>query len=400
MRLRTWPILMVALLLSTAPAYACERPHRHEPKMAKLDWVDVLFGGLAAGRSPAARSPSEKVDLSAYAGLGSWIDIFNTKPWSEPAEAVRTMDERGAETIFLQTSTYGESKGMFDERAIDQLLHHAHRRGMEVVAWYVPSFTQQKIDLRRVVKAIRYQSPSGERFDSFGLDIEATHVDDIERRNDRLLALSRRIRNAAGESYPLSAITPDPVASLYWPSFPWKDVARIYDVIVPMGYFTFRADGYEEVREYTTDNIRKIRRETGRRNVPIHFIGGIANDAGPIELRGFVRATREHEVMGASLYDYPITSRRSWYELRALKRSVVQRRRAETKGQGRASKGPGRRSRSNGAARMDEGDAGKGGRRKDGVRGPRKTAWSASRRGSDRSRQGGRAHRRPRAPGP
>jgi hypothetical protein len=366
MRFQRAAAVVVVLLFLAAPAYACKSPHSHRKKVVKLEWTDVLFGGLASPAPKRTPRPApEKADLSPYAGLGSWIDIFNTRPWNNPAAAVSTMDKRGAETIFLQTSTYGQSKGLFDEAAIDSFLHHAHRRGMKVVAWYVPSFTQQKIDLRRVLKAIEYQSPSGERFDSFGLDIEATHVDNIQRRNERLLALSRRIRNAAGVSYPLSAITPDPIASLYWPSFPWKDVARIYDVIVPMGYFTFRADGYEEVREYTEENIRKIRSETGKSDVPIHFIGGIANDAGPVELRGFVKATREHEVMGASLYDYPITSRRSWYEMRALHRSVAQRRRAEAS-----------------------------------VRELRKTSSSASRRGNSRSRQGGRAHRRPRAHGP
>jgi hypothetical protein len=243
------------------------------------------------------------------------------------------MAKRGAKTIFLQTSTYGQSGGIYDEEAVSAFLHHAHKRGMKVVAWYVPSFTQQKIDLRRSLRAIDFRSPSGEKFDSFGLDIEATHVDDISVRNDRLISLSKRIRRAAGPSYPMSAITPDPIASSYWPSFPWKRTAKIYDVIVPMGYFTFRAHGFQEVREYTADNIKMIRRETDDKDVPIHFIGGIADDAGPVDLKGFVKANREHEVMGASLYDYPITSRRSWYEMRALDVSVAQRRREEAREQ-------------------------------------------------------------------
>lgn len=276
------------------------------------------------------------VDLVAYRGLGSWIDIFNAKPWENPKAAVRTMSKRGAKTIFLQTSTYGQSGGIYDEAAVNAFLHHAHRAGMKVVAWYVPSFTQQKIDLRRSLRAINYRSPSGEKFDSFGLDIEAALVDNVSLRNDRLLALSRRIRNATGGSYPLSAITPDPIASSYWPSFPWKQTAKIYDVIVPMGYFTFRAHGFEEVRDYTADNIEKIRNETEDPDVPIHVIGGIADAAGPTDLKGFVKASRENEVMGASLYDYPITSRRSWYEMRALDASVAQRRRDEARKEAQA----------------------------------------------------------------
>jgi hypothetical protein len=322
----------LVLVLGASPAYACMKSKTHDARGGLLSWQEVLFHGIKeveADRPREAASEPEPADLSAYEGLGSWIDIFNTRPWANPKGAVRTMAKRGAKSIFLQTSTYGQSGGIYDEKAIDAFLHHAHRRGMKVVAWYVPSFTQQKIDLQRSLRAINYRSPTGERFDSFGLDIEATHVGDIRLRNKRLLALSKRIRRAAGPAYPLSAITPDPIASSYWPSFPWKQTAKIYDVIVPMGYFTFRAKGFQEVRDYTSDNIKMIRRETKDKEVPIHFIGGIADDAGPVDLKGFVKATREHEVMGASLYDYPITSRRSWYEMRALDKTVAQRRRVE-----------------------------------------------------------------------
>lgn len=325
MRFRRATALVLTLVLVASIASAPTTKDGGPVGGSPVGWRDVLLPGATAGGASGGRDLP--ADLTAYEGLGSWIDIFNRRPWAKPGAAVRRIANRGAKTIFLQTSTYGQSGGIHNEDAVNAFLHHAHRRGLKVVAWYVPSFAQQRIDLRRSLRAINYRSPSGEAFDSFGLDIEATHVADISERNDRLLALSKRIRRAAGASYPLSAITPDPIASAYWPRFPWKRTAKIYDVIVPMGYFTFRARGFEEVHEYTTANIKKIRRETNNKDVPIHFIGGIADDAGPVELKGFVKASREQEVMGASLYDYPITSRRSWYEMRALDRSVAQQRR-------------------------------------------------------------------------
>ena len=333
MHLRRAAALITALVLAASPAYAYDPGKQRAHSGRGLSWQEVLFAGLDLRQDRGGAAPAARPDLSAYEGLGSWVDIFNARPWENPRGAVRTMAKRGAKTIFLQTSTYGQSGGIYDEDAVNEFLYHAHKRGMKVVAWYVPSFTQQKIDLQRALRAVNYRSPSGERFDSFGLDIEATHVADISVRNDRLLALSRRIRKAAGPSYPLSAITPDPVTASYWPSFPWKQTAKIYDVIVPMGYFTFRARGFEEVRHYTQHGIETIREETGDEDVPIHFIGGIADDAGPVELKGFVKANREHEVMGASLYDYPITSRRSWYEMRALDATVARRRREEAQQQ-------------------------------------------------------------------
>ena len=305
-------------------------------------WQRLLYGdameritrgaerGPGSGNRPRPkRAESKHPDLSAYEGLASWVDIFNHGPWANPRKAVRKMAKRGAQTIFLQTSTYGQRKSLYDRESIDEYLVHAHRKGMKVVAWYVPTFNQQNIDFERSKRAIRYRSPSGHRFDSFGLDIEATHVGNIKLRNQRLIALSERLRRVAGPSYPLSAITPDPVIASYWPNFPYKKVGRIFDVIVPMGYWTFRASGFKQVRRYTSKGVKNIRRATGKKDVPIHFIGGIADDARPSDLRGFTKAAREHELIGASLYDYPITDRRSWYEMRALSRDVVRKRRRE-----------------------------------------------------------------------
>ena len=332
--IRTAAAALAIVVLTATPALASEES-KHEANhrgTRALSWQQVLFpvtaseAGVAKARS-RAEAPGTK-DLSAYQGVGSWIDIFNTKPWENPGRAVRRMHERGAETIFLQTSTYGERKGIYDDDAIDAYLRHAHRRGMKVVAWYVPAFNQQKVDLARIRRAIRYRSPSGHRFDSFGLDIEATNVSNVALRNDRLIALSTRIRRLAGPNYPLGAITPDPVVALYWPNFPYKRLANLYDVFVPMGYFTLRAEGYEDVHHYTQKGIKTIRRATGDPDVPIHFIGGIADDAGPNELKGFVKAARDQEIAGASLYDYPITGRKSWFEMRALSKAVAARRRA------------------------------------------------------------------------
>jgi hypothetical protein len=103
--------------------------------------------------------------------------------------------------------------------------------------------------------------------------------------------------------------------SLYWPDFPYKRIASIYDVMVPMGYFTFRAKGFKHVERYTEHNIRKIRKETEDRKTPIHVIGGIADEVGVPATRGFVRAVRKEAVLGASLYDYPITTEKTWREL-------------------------------------------------------------------------------------
>lgn len=255
------------------------------------------------------------VDLGPYESLGSWVDLFNSGPWKDPKATVRRMDRRGVRTIYLQTATYGSKTAVAFPERTSTFIDAAHARDINVVAWSVPSFVSERKDFWRARDAIRFRSANGDRFDSFALDIEADIVRSIWKRNRRLMSLSRKIREVAGPAYPLGAITPDPAHNKYWPNFPYDKLGRFYDVIVPMGYFTFRTHGYANVRKYTARNIRFIRRETKDPETPIHVIGGIADDVDVPAARGFVRAVKEHHVLGASLYDFPITSKRTWKEL-------------------------------------------------------------------------------------
>jgi hypothetical protein len=194
----------------------------------------------------------------------------------------------------------------------------AHHREMKVVAWYLPGFHRMERDTKRTLAAVRFRGPHGERFDSFALDIESPIVDSIARRNKMLLRLSDRLRREVGGSYPLGAIVPDE-GSLYWPNFPYERVGRRYDVFLPMAYFTFRAHGRGRVNRYIAKNIRGIRREVSDPKVAIHVIGGIAGDTTASEMRGFVSSVRAHGAVGASLYDFPITRRYEWRQLRKLR---------------------------------------------------------------------------------
>lgn len=287
-----------------------------------LSWVDLLVAGIQWPPKPKPEpvKPSGERDLDPYEGLAAWVDIFDAGPWDHPARMVRRLASRGVRSIFVQTSTYGMHDGILHRKALTTMLRVAHNHDMDVVSWYVPSFAHMDVDFRRSMQAVRFKSRYGDRFDSFALDIEATVVGNIARRNKRFLRLSERIRKHAGDGYALGAITPDPQADGYWPNFPWKKVANRYDVIVPMGYFSFFTDGYREVRRYTEHNIKEIRRATGDKDIPIHVIGGIANDMEPRETRAFVHATKSHGILGASLYDSPITSPESWRILKGFER--------------------------------------------------------------------------------
>jgi hypothetical protein len=168
---------------------------------------------------------------------------------------------------------------------------------------------------------VRFRTQTGGRFDSFALDIESSSVRSPALRNTRLLDLSRRVRAAVGPSYPLGAIIPSPVGMKllprYWPGFPYSDLWRVYDVFLPMAYFSYRAHGDAAVADYVRRGVGIIRARTGDPDVPIHVIGGISQRTGAAEARGFMRAVRGCRTYGFSLYDFFGTRPAAWQSLLA-----------------------------------------------------------------------------------
>lgn len=243
--------------------------------------------------------------------------MYNPEVWDNPEAAVAGMAERGVSTLYLETSNWKKQNAIYRPTSMKRFIVAAHGAGIEVVAWYVPSFANLKKDFNRSMKAIHFTTDDGQRFDSFALDIEATNVDDISRRNRRMETLSRMIRDEVGPNYVMGGITPD-VQSLYWPAFPYATVAEYFDVLMPMGYFTYRVSGMRAAERYTKANVKQIRERVGDPSLPVHPIGGIAGDASAREVRGYVNGAQETRAIGGSFYDFPITDTRTWDELQPL----------------------------------------------------------------------------------
>jgi len=96
------------------------------------------------------------------------------------------------------------------------------------------------------------------------------------------------------------------------PGFPWGDLARTYDAVLPMTYFTFRVGGPAETVTYVTRAVQEIRAGVGSDDVPIHVIGGLARDMTVPETRAFVRAVRAAGTIGASTYTLPFVTPEQW----------------------------------------------------------------------------------------
>jgi len=288
--------------------------------------LDPPVGGPAGGSSTEGVTPGRGAPGSTapYEGLGTWIDIYDTEVWEHPVHAVDSMAAHGIRTIYLQTSNFNRNGPFVHPDGVESIVDAAHRRGLEVVAWYLPGFRDVPTDLRRAIRSIRFRTDRGNRFDSFALDIESSEVRRPGLRTTRLLRMSAAIRRTAGAEYPLGAIVASPHRMVrtdprFWPGFPWRRLAETYDVFLPMTYYTYRVKGPRAAASYTAQNVRILRQETVGLNVPIHVVGGISFDATGAETQGFVHTVLERDVIGASYYTFSGITLDQWKALSALR---------------------------------------------------------------------------------
>lgn len=285
--------------------------------------VGTSGGSKKMPKAPRAAKLPVGPSLDAYKGLGTWVDIYDARAWSDPAGTVRDMAAHGVRTLFVETANSRSAAAFENPGGLQAFIREAHARKMRVVAWYLPDMQNSSIDYDRIAQAIRFTTPDGQKFDSFALDIESTAISSESARNVAIEALTRRIRGLVGKEYPLGAIIPSPSGLTqkagYWDTFPYSVLAQTYDVFLPMGYYTYHGSGGAAARDDTLANIRILRANKGCEKTPIHVIGGIADNSTPSEVRAFVQAAEASRVFGASLYGWAGTTSPQWQELRAIR---------------------------------------------------------------------------------
>ena len=95
-------------------------------------------------------------------------------------------------------------------------------------------------------------------------------------------------------------------------------MAPLYDVWMPMAYWTFRTqssryrDGYPTPRRTCAG----MRDNLGLPDAPVHPIGGTDDKSTDEDYRGFVRAAQETRCIGGSIYDFRTTPGQAWEILR------------------------------------------------------------------------------------
>jgi hypothetical protein len=272
-----------------------------------------------AGPLPAPPIPAERT-VGAYSGYGTWVDVYDflpemqapgREPAIEPAD-VDDMADHGVRTLYLQAAREDpRTPGpLVEPGLIGEFLARAHERDVRVIGWYLPLFGDVERDLAHL-EAIATFEAAGHRFDGVAVDIEWTRsVPDAGERSDRLVELSRRLRDVVGGE-PLGAIVLPPVQleevnRRMWPGFPWDELAGLYDAWLPMGYWTDRRpeSGWRDARAYTEENVDRLRAALGDEDAAVHAIGGIGDAATRDDLTRFARALEETDAVGGSLYDW------------------------------------------------------------------------------------------------
>jgi hypothetical protein len=229
----------------------------------------------------------------------------------------------GIKTLYLQVAMNDtrSPEMIIDDQLVGEFLRRAHKRGVQVVAWYFPTLDDADADVAHMRAMARYRS-RGEQFDALALDIEAIQsVPNVEERNDRIVEIAERTRKIVGDSQPIGSIVYPAVQAevinlSLWPNFPYRRLARSLDVWMPMAYWTFRDGPYRDAYTYTEESIRRLRTNLRDPDAIVHPIGGIGDLTSARDYDAFLRAVYDTGSVGWSVYDYNTMVSSAWPRMR------------------------------------------------------------------------------------
>ena len=351
---RSAPFMQTIAVPPTAPAFVLDDVAQHREPPPPPPPPPPPTPVASAARKPQAR-PKPKpaavkaapaVNLDVYRGLGAWVDIYDTV--LDPTATIEEMQRRGVKSLYLETNNYrsgasnaceyGPDVDIRHPEVVAEYLDQAHKRSMNVVAWYLPGFADIERDIKRSLAAINFVTNAGNRFDGFAPDIEtrgefgcagvpASEV--REKFNAAIVEYTQRLRSSLPADKVLGAIVVDAKNNEKspgrWEGFPWPEIGKHYDVILPMAYWTASPDngGCPGADVDTRSYMHQVVDKTSalmRVSKPFHLIGGVANCISQVETAGYVAGSKEKGTLGVSLYDFSTTEANSareglWAEL-------------------------------------------------------------------------------------
>jgi hypothetical protein len=281
---------------------------------------------VAFGEARSRHDTNGKPLWSAVAGKGMWLTL-GTVADSNPSAVIRAAQRSGITHLYLESAI--SPLGFHGKNAVGPLIDAAHRAHLTVIAWVYPYLYDVAADVALTRTVAAFHTPAGGRFDGIAADLE----DNVHLWNVR--AYSQLIRAYLGNRYLLVGVTYPPQSM---PAYPFAEVARMYDLIVPMDYWhqtkTSRglyydgmAYGYAYAYRYAADSISTIRRETGA--VPIAPIGQAFDDFGRLEMgpyapsqsevQGFMAGCKASGAVGVSFFQWMTVTDGEWKAIRAFR---------------------------------------------------------------------------------
>jgi hypothetical protein len=274
----------------------------------------------AALSDPADQPVAER---SPYAGVGTWLSRYRiTREFggAEPPVApsdVDAMADAGVRTLYLQPAADDPRyPGLLSADLLGEFLVRAHARDLQVVAWYLPHFDDIAGDLRRLRQVEDFRA-DGHGFDAIALDIEFTDAVELAPRNAALIALSTQLRTALPDVELGAIVLPPVVTDLlntdYWPGFPWQELRGLYDVWLPMAYWSNRSEeGFTDPHRYVGENIARVRGHLDDPCAVVSVIGGYDVQETAADYAAMARAATEQRAVGVSVWDWPTTPPATW----------------------------------------------------------------------------------------
>ncbi len=255
----------------------------------------LLSACIALLSQNAGHAASYKDDAAPGLGEGAgvWVNLWNY-PEGDLDAYCRDLTEHGIKNIFLQTSR-SNTPSIVNQAKLGQVLDAAHRHGIRVMAWSFAELTNPESDAIKMVEACEYTSPTGQHVDGAAPNMEKN----LE--PWRIEKYAQTIRAKLGPNYPMIAVVYSPLNKCFEVKrISWSLLAKYFDVIAPMIYWNSK---YEKIEpySYTVRTVQKIRELSGKADIEISAIGD-GMGSGSAAIHDFMRACRDSEVTGISLY--------------------------------------------------------------------------------------------------
>ncbi len=281
----------------------------------------VAAMGACVVSTQGRAAPERRTGVEVFQGLGTWIDIYDTKLYASPNAVATRLAARGVRTAWIETANDRSATDVVQPAGLGRLVDALHAKGITAVAWYLPGHDLHARDLRRSRAMLTFRTPQGGAFDGVALDIESLRNKNVKQRTTRVLDLLTRLRTDAG-GRPVAAITYPPRAFerhlSWWPVFPWTEIAARVDAFVPMLYTGGGFKGYDATYGYVARSLRLLRNAVGD-SIPVHAAGGVANRMTVDELRAFNDAVLDDgSATGWSLYDLQTMTPAGWAAMKQL----------------------------------------------------------------------------------